>query len=487
MNLASLNINLYSLLPLLMVVGLALFVLVLDFFIPKGGKRALGYVSAAGLVCILPFVPMFIETVPSYGGFVIADAYAAFFNVVFLLSSLLAIFISIDYLRRTNSESGEYYYIMLFATAGMMIMASANDLISLYVGVELMSMSFYILVALRSDSTKSAEGALKYFVLGAMSSGILLYGISFAYGFSGTTNINEIALIAGRLPDNNTYLYLALALIVAGFAFKIAAFPFHVWSPDAYEGAPTPVTALLSVGSKAAAFAVFLRVFAVAFPAFHGQWSSMLWVISAATMIFGSVVAIPQKNIIRMLAYSSIAHAGVILMGVVVNSSDGAAGVLYYLLVYAFMNIGAFTVAAMASGAGGNGEELSGLRGLASRRPWLAFLMALFMVSLAGIPPTAGFMAKFFVLASAIHAGYYWLAVIAVVSTAIALFFYARVIFYMYMKDYEDTALPERSLFTCFTYGVVLIVTAVGTLLLGVYPSAIMDIAVSAVKPLFMI
>ncbi|MBI5236781.1 MAG: NADH-quinone oxidoreductase subunit N [Deltaproteobacteria bacterium] len=484
MNLASLNINIYSLLPLLMVVGLALFVLVLDFFIPRGGKRALGYVSALGLVCILPFVPMFIETVPSYAGFVIADTYSAFFNVVFLVSSAFAIFISIDYLRRLGSESGEYYYIMLFATAGMMIMASANDLIGLYVGLELMSMSFYILVALRPG--KGAEGALKYFVLGAMSSGILLYGISFAYGFSGTTNVNEMAAIVYRLPDNNTYLYLALALIGAGFAFKIAAFPFHVWSPDAYEGAPTPVTALLSVGSKAAAFAVFLRVFAVALPAFHGQWSDMLWVISAATMIFGSVVAIPQKNIIRMLAYSSIAHAGVILMGIVVNSSAGASAVLYYSLVYAFMNVGAFTVAALAS-RGDGGEQLTDLRGLASRRPWLAFFMALFMVSLAGIPPTAGFMAKFFVLASAVHAGYYWLAVIAVISTAIALFFYARVIFYMYMRDYEGAELPERSLFTCVTYGVVLILTAVGTLALGVYPSAILDIAVRAVGPLFTI
>ncbi len=486
MPIESLNVNLLSILPMALVAVLALIMLVLDFFLKKGHKGAIGYLSIIGLLIILPVASGTIETAPAFGGMVMADAFSAYFNVIFILAAIFALYLSVDYMKRIGSETGEYYYIVLFAVAGMMVMASANDLIALYVGLELMALSFYVLTAFRVRDTKSSEGALKYFVLGALSSGILLYGISFTYGFSGTTNISDIARLAGGAGANNTFMLLGVVLTAAGFAFKIAAFPFHVWAPDAYEGAPTPVTALLSIGSKAASFAIFLRVFIVAFPTFQPHWWKLLWAISAATMLYGSVVAIPQKNIIRMLAYSSIAHAGVILIGLVVLNGAGGAGaasVMYYLLVYAFMNMGAFAIVMYLGRAGINGDDIRGYAGLAARHPVIAFLMALFLLSLAGIPPTGGFMAKFFVLSAAIKAEYYWLAAIGVVSTATSLFFYARVVFYMYMKDAEDVV-PVYSVRPALAYDVVIYITATATMLMGLYPSPFMEIALRAVEPL---
>lgn len=483
--LENLNINLAAVMPEVLLTGLALAVLILDFFLRKENKAVLGYLSILGLLALLPVVFMTHEPAPSFGGMMVADSFSAFFNTVFIIAAILTMLISMDYLKKYGVTRGEYYYIVLFATVGMMIMASTNDLINLYVGLELMALSFYVLVGFRVDSGKSVEGALKYFVLGALSSGILLYGISFAYGFSGTTNLIEIARHIAKNPTGEPFLLLSVSLIAVGFCFKVAVFPFHVWTPDAYEGAPTPVTALLAVGSKTAAFAAFLRVFMVAFPALKPQWSNLLWTLSAITMVFGSVVAISQKNIVRMLAYSSIAHAGIILIGLLVYNSVGMAGVLYYLLVYAFMNMGAFAVVTLLVRTDGVGENISDYKGLASSRPWLAFLLALFLLSLAGIPPTGGFAAKFFILAAAVDARYFGLAAIGVVATAISLFFYAKVIFYMYMKEPEGSLLgatPEPPAAEV-AYDIVLAITAAGTLFLGIYPSPFIDLALKAIKP----
>lgn len=457
-------------------------VLVLDFFVPRRYKSALGYVSVIGLLLVLPSAFMAGNRAPSFGGTVIADQFSAFFNAVYIIAAVFTILISMDYLKKVGAERGEYYYIILFATLGMMVMTSSNDLINVYVGLELMALSFYVLVAFRTDDRRSSEGALKYFILGALSSGILLYGISFAYGATGTTNILEIAEIASDISASEPFLLLAIALMAAGFAFKIALFPFHIWAPDVYEGAPTPVTALLSVGSKSAAFAIFMRIFIVAFPAFRPQWAKILWGLSAATMLFGSVVAISQDRIIRMLAYSSIAHAGIILIGLLSFNNLGISGIMYYLLVYTFMNMGAFAVATMYMRGDGKGELISDYRGLYKRHPWLAFLMALFLLSLAGIPPTGGFTAKFFILASAVNAGYYVLAALGVLATVISLLFYVKVIFYMYMKEPEEE--EETGPSASFLYYIVLFVTAVGTLFLGIYPTPFMEMAVEAIRPL---
>ncbi len=475
--------NISSLWPEVILTAIALTILVLDFFVGKENKSILGYLSVLGLIALIPVSIVTVDTNVSFGGMIKADGFAAFFNVVFLVSAAFTILISLDYTKKMNIQRGEYYYLTLFATLGMMIMASANDFVNLYVGLETMAVSFYVLVAIRADNRKSVEGALKYFVLGALSSGILLYGISFAYGFTGTTSLSGIASIGSKFSSENPYLLLALALIIVGFSFKIAAFPFHVWSPDAYEGAPVPVAAFLSVGSKAAAFAVFLRVFVAAFPAFRGHWIGLLWMLSASTMFFGSVVAISQRNIVRMLAYSSIAHAGIMLMGLLVYSDVGSAGILYYLAVYAFMNMGAFAVVAMSVRNDGKGADIADYRGLAYKRPLTAFLFALFLLSLAGIPPTGGFTAKFFILAAAVKSSYYYLAAIGVLSTVIALFFYARVIFHMYMREPVEAEEPPA---IGAAYGIVLFLSAAGTVVMGVYPAPFMDMALKVIKPFFM-
>ncbi len=478
-----LNINLPAVLPEMLVAGLAIAVLVADLFIGRRNKYLLGYLSIIGLLSIMPTIYTSIFEGAVFGGTVLSDRFSAFFDTIFFIAAILAIFMSIDYLKKAGVFRGEYYHITLFATLGMMVMASANDLINLYVGLELMALSFYILVAIRSDNLRATEGALKYFILGALSSSILLLGMSFTYGFSGTTNIAAIADISRSISIENPFMLLGIAAVAVGFSFKIALFPFHMWAPDVYEGAPPPVTALLSVGSKTAAFAVFMRVFAVSFHSFHPQWSNLLWALAAGTMIFGSVVAIAQTKIIRMLAYSSIAHAGIIIIGLLTNGKDGLAGSMFYLLVYAFMNMGAFAIVTLFIKDGVTGELISDYKGLSQRHPLLSVIMALFLLSLAGIPPTAGFAAKFFVLASAVKAGYYWLAAIAVIATAISLFFYVKVIFYMFMREGEEGA-PRVA--TGFDYSVVLVVTVIGAVVLGVYPAPFIEAAVNAISSFIM-
>jgi len=476
-----LNISLTAIMPEIFITGLAFAVLVLDFFLSKKSKFILGYLTAAGLLVLLPGVLVSIDAQPAFGGTVIADRFAAFFDIIFIVAGILTTLISIDYLKKENIQRGEFYYIILFAILGMMVLASSYDLLTVYVGLELMALSFYILVAQRYQDIRSVEGALKYFILGALSSGIMLYGLSFAFGFGGSTNLNEIAQHALGDRARNPFLLLAILLISGGFAFKLALFPFHLWAPDAYEGAPTPVAALLSVGSKAAAFAVFLRIFIVALPEYQSEWSKLLWLLSAATMLFGTVVAIAQSNIIRMMAYSSIAHAGIILIGMLVSDQTGVSGMLYYLLVYTFMNIGVFAVVTLVVKSDGKGENIRDYSGLGTRQPLLAFFMALYLLALAGVPPTAGFAAKFFILASAIEAEYYWLATIGVLATAVALFFYAKVIFYMFMRE------PEGSLemtATGLAGKTVLLITAAGTVIPGIYPAPFMEMAVKAIQPL---
>lgn len=480
MALESLNISFTSVLPEILLTGLASIVLITDFFLSHRNKFVLGYLSIAGLVMLLPVAAMNVAPAPSFGGTVTSDAYAAFFNVIFIIAGILTLAVSIDYLKKGSVHRGEYYYLVLFAILGMMVLASANDLLNFFVGLELMALSFYILVALGAGRTLAVEAALKYFILGALSSGILLYGISCAYGFGGTTNLMEIARQAVQAPERNPFLLLAIVLITAGFAFKVALFPFHLWAPDAYQGAPVPVAALLSVGSKAAAFAVFLRIFLVALPSAQLRWSELLWLLSVGTMIFGSVVAISQKSIIRMMAYSSIAHAGIIVIGLLVRNRIGIAGILYYLMVYTFMNMGVFTVITMLLKKDRSGENLHDFKGLAAHHPACAFLMALYLLALAGVPPTGGFTAKFFILAAAVDAGYYWLAAIGVVATAIALFFYAKVIYYMYMKAPEGNFMDSRP---GIASRMVLFVTAAGTIIPGVYPAPFVEMALKAIKP----
>jgi NADH-quinone oxidoreductase subunit N len=410
----------------------------------------------------------------AFDGMFISDSYGMFFKLIFFLNAILTVLISVKYIEVEKVNFGEYYGLILFSTLGMMLMVSAADLIVLYLGLELMALSTYILAGFLRYDVKSNEAAMKYFLLGAFASAILLYGISMIYGLTGTTNLRAIArYVAVNGLTANPVLLLSMMFFAIAFLFKIAAVPFHMWAPDAYEGAPTPITAFMSVGPKAAGFAVLGRVFLTAFPAIATEWVLILIPVAVLTMGVGNIVALSQTNIKRMLAYSSIAHAGYALLGLIARTPEGMASLMDYLLIYAFMNIGAFAVIIMLRSEGFKGDNISDYEGLAKTHPLAAALMLVFMFSLTGIPPTAGFMGKFYLFMSALNAGHIWLVVIAVIFSAISAYFYLRVVMYMYMKEPKETV----QLTTSPSLGLALAITVVAVIAIGVLPGAIVKLA----------
>ncbi len=410
----------YYILPELVLTAGALLVLVTDVLLPPRSGRALAWLSVgvlgATLASLTPFVG--VETVVS-NGLLAVDSFALFFKVIFLVAAIFTVLMSVRYLEIEGASPGEYYFLVLCSTLGMMIMAGGIDLITSFIGLETMAVSFYILAGFIKPNPRSNEAAVKYFLLGAFSLGILLYGMSILYGLSGTTNLRAMATIfATREAD--PLIILAVILVVAGMGFKIAAVPFHMWAPDVYEGAPTPITAFLSVGSKAASFAMLLRIFVEGLPSLAADWRLLFEILAIVTMTVGNVAALTQTNLKRMLAYSSIAHAGYLLIGVVAGTPRGVSAMLIYLAVYTFMQLGAFAVILVMRRKDVVGDELKDFSGLAFRHPFAAFAMLLFMLSLGGIPPTAGFMGKFWLFGAAVESGYIWLAVIGVLNSATA-------------------------------------------------------------------
>jgi len=474
------DINLYPVIPEILLTILAISVLMIDLFVSRSNKSLLGYISVVGLIVILIVSPFTMDSAPTFSSMIVSDGFSTFFDFLLLLAAIITIIISTKYLDRMQIHRGEYYALILFATLGMMIMAGALDLITMYVGLELMALTVYILVAYRRNNALSMEAALKYFILGALSSAILLYGITFIYGYTGSTNYSAIATFM-KGASSEPIAMVGVLLIIVGFCFKVAMFPFHSWSPDAYEGAATPVTAFMSVAPKAAAFAIFLKVFTIAFGDVQPVWSKLLWILSLLTMIFGSVLAVSQKNIVRMLAYSSIAHSGILAIGLLTFSVASLADILYYLMVYTFMNLGAFAIVVSCIGKNRKGEFIADYKGLGASRPWIAILFALFLFSLAGIPPTGGFLAKFYIFAEAIKSGYYVLAGIGIATTAISLFIYARIVFYMYMKEEK----VEHQVSLTAPGGVVLGLMGIITIVLGVYPAPFMNFALTSIKAFF--
>ncbi|MBI5191389.1 MAG: NADH-quinone oxidoreductase subunit N [Nitrospirae bacterium] len=466
--------NMVSILPEMIVLSLALAVLMFDLALPKDEKRYLAYFSVAGLA-IAGYQTMNLAglQLDTFYGMFVLDGYAIFFKVLFYIAAAIAILISIGYVKGQEMDKGEYYALILFATAGMMVMASGADLISIYLGLELMALSVYILAGFMRGSMKSNEAALKYFLLGAFSSGILLYGIAIIYGVTGTTNLAGIAAFIQSGQYSGPALTLAMILLVAGFGFKVAAVPFHMWVPDVYEGAPTSVTAFMSVGPKAAGFAAFLRVFTTALPGIQPDWTVIIASLAIMSMLIGNVVAISQTNIKRMLAYSSIAHAGYAMVGFVSGGMQGVSSVMMYLFIYMFMNLGAFGMVVMLRKDGVAGEELKDFAGLAKKNRTAALLMMVFMFSLAGIPPTAGFMGKFYVFMAAIDAGFTWLAIIGVMMSAVSAYFYLRVIMYMYMKEPEG----EFELAAPLSLKLAMAVAVLGVLYIGMAPAGLIDFA----------
>ena len=469
----------YYILPELVLTAGSLLILVTDVLLPRG-SRALLWVTVAVLVgtllSLLPFRNVNLEIAQ---GLIAVDAFAFFFKVVFLLAALLTVLMSSRYLEIEGASPGEYYFLVVCATLGMMIMAGGVDLITSFIGLETMAVSFYILAGFIKPNQRSNEAAVKYFLLGAFSLGILLYGMSLLYGLSGSTNMRAMAAVfAGQ--ERNLLLVLAVILVVAGMGFKIAAVPFHMWAPDVYEGAPTPITAFLSVGSKAASFAMLLRIFMVAVPSMNADWRLLFEVLAIVTMTVGNLAALTQTNLKRMLAYSSIAHAGYLLIGVVAYTPRGISAMLIYLLIYAFMQLGAFAIIIMMRRTDVVGDDLKDLSGLHFRHPFAAFAMLLFMLSLGGIPPTAGFMGKFWLFSAAIEAGYVWLAVIGVLNSAISLYYYIRIVVFMYLKKEITGSEPTASPALAFT----LAIAVMATLALGIYPRLLFEAAEQSARAL---
>jgi NADH-quinone oxidoreductase subunit N len=460
-------------LPELVLTGGALLLLIADVLTPRDRQGLLSWIAGGVLVATLvAAVPFAGVNVTVSKGLIAVDGFSFFFKTIFLLAALLTVLMSVPYLRVERARQGEYYFLILCATLGMMFMASGLDLITIFIGLETMAVSFYILVGYLKPNRRSNEAAVKYFLLGAFSLGILLYGMSLLYGLTGSTQLRPIMAALANGPVSPA-LYLAVILLVAGVGFKIAAVPFHMWAPDVYEGAPTPITAFLSVGSKAASFAMLFRIFMEGLPFMQAEWQQMFYVLSVLTMTIGNIAAITQSNVKRLLAYSSVAHAGYLLIGVVAGTPRGVTAAMLYLMIYVFMQMGAFTVVAMLRRQDVMGDELKDLSGLYFRRPGAAIAMLLFMLSLGGIPPTAGFMGKFWLFSAAIESGFVWLAVIGVVNSAISLYYYIRIVVFMWIKEEAIgsplTAQPALA--------VAVAIAVFGTIVLGIYPAPLFTFA----------
>ncbi len=486
--------DIVAVLPELIVVAAACLLLALDPITPSDKKSWLVFGSLGALVlCFIVTAGRLGSHVTAFSDLIVVDPYANFWKLLLYTITGLTIFLSIAYLQAERIHLVEYYGFLLLSLAGMMIMVSAADLLTIYLGMELMSICLYVLAGFKRSEARSLEASAKYFVLGAFSSGILLYGISLLYGASGSTRLTVIADAVKTSGSQDPTLMLATVLLVVGFGFKISAVPFHMWTPDVYEGAPTSVTAFMAVASKAASFAAFLRVFLEALGGVKANWHMLILIISIATMMLGNVVAIVQTNVKRMLAYSSIAHAGYALIGVVVASRAGVdsetqafgiSSVMVYLAVYSFMTLGAFAVVALLRHGGLEGENIEDFTGLAKRQPVAAFLMLAFMVSLAGIPPTAGFIGKLYLLLAAVEAGLAWLAVVAVLFAAVAAYYYLRVVMVMYMREPEGEGAVAPQLTASPITAVVLTCALLGVVVFGLFPDPLLSITQEAVLTL---
>jgi len=465
-------------LPEITVLTAACLLLMLDLLFKRKRVALIGYLSLAAVIMAALetwFLVLPMEAV--YSGMFIADPFSTFFKMIFYLATGLCILASIHYIRVEEIEHSEYYVLLLFALCGMMILASAVDLIIIYAGLELMALAVYVLTGFNRSNLHSNEAALKYVILSALSSSILLYGISLIYGLTGTTQLGVVSDALKMQAEFTPLLILAVIFLLAGFAFKVAAVPFHMWVPDVYQGAPTSITAFMSVGPKAVGFAVLLRIFLDALAPVQEIWLNLVIVIALATLTIGSLVALVQTNIKRMLAYSSIAHVGFALLGLIAGGAQGQASVMLYLLIYCFMNMGVFSCVILMRGDEFKGEEISDYTGLSQAYPGLALFMLIFLFALAGIPPTAGFFAKFYIFIALIEQGYVALAVIAILFSAVAAFFYIRVIMLMYMHK------PERpfDITLSVPMRIALGVAGIAVIFIGIFPYWFLSLAQLAV------
>ena len=467
-------------LPELLVLGGALALLL---FGAIRGERSTAVVDTAA-IALLAAAAVLVALLPggrieTFGGSFVLDSFARFMKILALGGAAAALLMSLDFWRQERLRRFEYGILVLTAAAGMMTMISANDLIALYLGVELMSLSLYVVAAIDRDNLRSSEAGLKYFVLGALSSGMLLYGASLVYGFTGSTDFATIAA-AVQPSGANLGLIFGLVFLMAGFAFKISAVPFHMWTPDVYEGAPTPVTAFFAAAPKLAAMALTVRVLITAFPAVTLEWQQIVVFLAIASMALGSFAAIGQTNIKRLMAYSSIGHMGYALVGLAAGSAEGVAGVIIYLAIYLAMTLGTFACILAMRRGGRMVEDIDSLSGLSRTNPFMAFMLGMLLFSLAGIPPLAGFFAKFYVFLAAIHAGLYALAVIGVLLSVVGAYYYLRIVKLMYFDAPAERFEPMQA-----PLAAVLGVSGVFVLLYFVYPAPLVAFAGVAAKSLF--
>ncbi len=477
------NLSLMSL--ELSVTALGLVVLLADLWLPPERKRMLGYLAAAVLAAL--FINSFIGTCScssegtTAGGMFVQDALSVFFKRFFLLAAVIVLILAVEFSDRIAAGISEYYSLIVFALAGMLFAASANDFTMLFVSIELITITFYVLTSFTRGRLVALEAGIKYLIMGALSSAFMVYGIALVWGTTGKFNFNELALVAAKFADNKVFLFGVLFILV-GLGFKIAAFPFQMWTPDVYQGAPTPTTAFLAVGSKAAGFVLLLRFMFIALPDVTMHWHKLLIVISAITILYGNLCAIPQRNLKRILGYSSIAHAGYLLLGVAALSSAGKAAMLYYLSGYLFTTLAAFAVIALVMRHLPD-EDISGLAGLNQRSPLLAATLTLAMVSLAGIPPLAGFFGKFLLLKAileqgAAHHGYYYLAFTALVGVVISLYYYFGVIRAIYWSEETPDLSPIP---ISWPARLAIFVCVAGMFYLGLFPNALLGLTQQAV------
>ncbi len=437
-----------------------------------------GYLALFALVAAIP-ASLVAGANPgfAFSNLLVIDGFATFFRVLVVVVGILTVLVSFQYLRRENASSSEYFGLILFSVTGQCVMASSNELIMMFIGLEISSISSYVLAGYLRDDKRNNEAAIKYFLLGSFATAFFLYGIAWIYGVTGTTNLDQIryALLSHDVASSSILVGVAASLMLVGLAFKVSAAPFQIWAPDVYQGAPAPISAFLSAGPKAAAFAIFLRLFMTSFQPISGRWAPFVWSSALLTMVVGNFAALTQSNIKRMLAYSSIANAGYVLVAIATHSAIGTAAAMFYLAAYAFMNVGAFAVVTHFSRQGERFVNIDDLAGLGWKQPVTAALFSVFLLSFVGVPLTGGFFGKFYIFKAALDGGYTWLAILGLLNSAVAAYYYLRILVVMYMKEPGESCENLSPL----APGVSLALwgSALATLVLGIFPSVILNFA----------
>jgi NADH-quinone oxidoreductase subunit N len=464
-------------LPEIILTAAATLLMILDPVVNRRSSALFGNLSLLALIgALFGSVAAYAQAGPAFGGMLSVDGFATFFRVLVIVVGILTVLPSYRFLARQDAETGEYHALLLYSIAGQCIMVSANELIMIFIGLEISSIASYVLAGYLREDKRANEAALKYFLLGSFATAFFLYGVALVYGATGTVNLSLArAVITGATAPSPVFVGIAAALMFVGLGFKVSASPFQMWAPDVYQGAPTPVTAFLSAGPKAAAFAVFLRIFMTAFEPISNGWEPLVWICALLSMTIGNFAALLQSNVKRLLAYSSIAHAGYVLVALTARSDVGTAAAMFYLAAYAFMNIGAFAVVSHLSGKGERYQTLDDFAGLGQKQPVTAAMLSIFLLSLIGVPLTGGFFGKFYIFKAALESHLVWLTVLGLLTSAVAAYYYLRSLVMMYMHEPSQAATDAEPL----TPGLAaaLILPAIGTLFLGIFPSWVLDFA----------